>query len=121
MRSTDPVALLCCVSEELLALFLGLVFVVVVLDRNGGVRKLNRGNMDDVSPNQKLLSPALDRVGRVAGRVSGSRNGADPRLDLLIAGERLVSANGDIGLQGSLVPFEHRPEKGLCGVFVDVV
>src|SRR6201999_3790003 len=109
--SANPVALLCRVGEGLLARSLSLVFVVVVLDRNGGLWKLNRGNVDDFPPNQKLLSPALDGVGSMAWRVSGNRNGADSRFDLLVAGERLVSANANVGLQGSPVPFEHGPEK----------
>src|ERR1700722_3597244 len=62
MRGADPVSCLRRIGKYALAVHFGLVLVAVVFDGHGGIRKLDSRDVNYISPDEQLLSPALDRV-----------------------------------------------------------
>jgi hypothetical protein len=62
MRGADPVSSLRRIGEYALAVHLGLILVTVVFDGHGEIRKLDSCDVNHISPDEQLLSSALDRV-----------------------------------------------------------
>jgi hypothetical protein len=101
----DPHSLLDGLGEDHLACRLSLLWIGVVFDGNGGIGKLDSGDVDDVTPDQKRLAVALNHVASVSGRMPRGWDRAYARYEFLAAVEREEYAGGYVRFQRGLISF----------------
>src|SRR5258708_16326074 len=88
MRCRDDVATLGRISESSVALDRRRLRIAVELNPDRGVVELDAGDVNQVAPDNELLSLALDHVRAVPRRVAASRHGLDTRAQLGLTVER---------------------------------
>jgi hypothetical protein len=77
VRAGDPVFIPCGHSQNAQPLFGGSLRVLIERATEGWARKLQRAHQHQVAHHDQGLPPTLDNVGRVTGRMSVGREGAD--------------------------------------------
>jgi hypothetical protein len=101
----DPHSLLDGLGEDRLACRLSLLWTGVEFDGNGGIGKLDSGDVDDVTPDQKRLAVALNHVASVSGRMPRGWDRAYARYEFLAAVEREEYAGAYVRFQRGLISF----------------
>src|ERR1700733_7495495 len=79
VRGADPESLPRGLRKDGLAGLFCLLYVSVILDGDGGIGKLDGGDVDHIAPDHEFLTLAFDCIDRVADRVPRRRNRRDSR------------------------------------------